>query len=79
MDNTRISDKTFFVTLGFGGYLVTIGRDRATSEWNVGALPHRRIVHVHQRLIVKGNKINFNTTREKKKTSIFLQIYYRLE
>ena len=24
MDNTRISDKTFFVPLGFGGYLLTI-------------------------------------------------------
>ena len=27
MDNTRISEKTFSVPLGFGGYLLTIGMD----------------------------------------------------
>ena len=27
MDNTRISEKIFFVPLGFGGYLLTIDRD----------------------------------------------------
>ena len=32
MDNTRISEKTFFVPLGFGGYLLTIDYDNNSNQ-----------------------------------------------
>ena len=32
MDNTRISERTFFVPLGFGGYLLTIAIDASGNN-----------------------------------------------
>ena len=32
MDNTRISERTFFVPLGFGGYLLTIAIDTSGNN-----------------------------------------------